>query len=114
MVGDRHMNVMVVGKPDGIWVLDFDDVSVLEAYEKIHGRVNTYRVQSVSGGLHLYFLPSAAAWTMGNINGKDANGGESWSARVDDRYVLAPFSTASAYRSSRAPRTKSSTNCGDA
>jgi hypothetical protein len=94
MVGNRHMNVMVVGKQDGIWVLDFDDVSVLEAYEKIHGRVNTYRVQSVSGGLHLYFLPSAAAWDMGNINGKDAKGGESWSARVDDRYVLAPFSTA--------------------
>lgn len=94
MVGNRHMNVLVVGKPDGIWVLDFDDTSVLEAYEAVHGRVNTYRVQSVSGGLHLYFLPSAAAWAMGNLNGKNAQGGESWSARVDDRYVLAPFSAA--------------------
>src|SRR5437773_7622682 len=94
LAGDKHLNVIVVGKRDGLWVLEFDDVSVLEEYEKFHGRIETYRVCSVRCGMHLYFKQTEASWEMGNIGGKNDGGKETWSARIDNKYVLAPFSAA--------------------
>ena len=94
IAGDRHMNVMLVGKRDGVWALEFDDVSILDEYERLHGVINTRRHRSVSGGVHLLFLPSEAAWSMGNIEESDSERGELWSARIDNRYVLAPGSLA--------------------
>src|SRR6266446_1295590 len=105
LAGDKHLNVMVVGKRDGLWVLEFDDVSVLEEYEKIWGRIETYRVRSVSGGTHLYFKPTEASWEMGNIGGKNDAGKETWSARVDNKYVLAPFSAAHPHNDESQPLT---------
>lgn len=106
LAGDKHLNVMVVGKRDGIWVLDFDDVSVLEEYEKSFGQIETYRVRSVSGGIHLYFLPSPAAWEMGNLSEKSADGKkELWSARIDNKYVLAPYSVAHPHNDETKPLT---------
>lgn len=92
--GEKYLNVCVVGKQDGIWVLDFDDISVLEEYEKTYGPIKTYRVRSVSGGTHLYFKQNDLSWSMGNFGGKDDKGAETWSARIDDRYVLSPYSVA--------------------
>jgi hypothetical protein len=91
--GDGCKNVMLVGKRDGIWALDVDDPTILEDYEKIHGRIPSRRHRSVSGGLHLIFLPSEAAWQMGNT--EEANDDdELFSVRVDNRYVLLPGSVA--------------------
>ena len=47
-----------------------------------------------SGGTHLYFKHNDASRAMGNISGKGANGEETWSARVNNRYVIAPGSVA--------------------
>jgi hypothetical protein len=90
---DPHANCAVVGKPDGLWLFD-DDEGMLAEYESIHGPINTYRVRSVSGGTHLYFKQNDASRAMGNIGGKDEHGKETWSARVSNRYVIAPGSVA--------------------
>lgn len=90
---DPHANCAVVGKPDGLWLFD-DDEGVLAEYESTHGPINTYRVRSVSGGTHLYFKQNDASRAMGNIGGKDEHGKETWSARVNNRYVIAPGSVA--------------------
>jgi primase-like protein/bifunctional DNA primase/polymerase-like protein len=106
LTGDKHLNVMVVGKRDGLWVLEFDDISVLEEYEKSFGRVETYRVRSVSGGIHLYFKQNEASWEMGNISENAGDGKkELWSARVDNKYVLAPFSAAYPHNDETKPLT---------
>ncbi len=94
IAGDGYMNVMLVGKQNSPWVLDFDDVSILDEYEKIYGLTNTRRHRSVSGGIHLGFLPSEAAWVLRNTKEKDERLRELWSMRMDDQYVLAPGSTA--------------------
>ena len=88
-----YANVGVVGKPDGNWFFD-DDQGTLAEYENQHGRIVTYRVRSVSGGTHLHFKQNDLSRAMGNINGKDESGAETWSARVNNRYVVAPGSSA--------------------
>ena len=90
---DPQTNCAVVGKPDGLWLFDDDD-GALDEYESTHGTIKTYRVRSVSGDTHLYFKQDDASRGMGNISGKGANGEETWSARVNNRYVLAPGSVA--------------------
>ena len=89
-------NVCVVGKQDGLWFLEFEynQLGILEEYEKAYGALQTYRVRSVSGGIHLYFVQDSASRSMGNLQAKDEYGKEIFSARVDNRYVLAPGSTA--------------------
>jgi hypothetical protein len=42
----------------------------------------------------LFFRQNDASWSMGNIAGRDEQGRETWSARVNDRYVLARWSAA--------------------
>jgi hypothetical protein len=88
-----HANCAVVGKPDGLWLFD-DDKGVLAEYEATHEPIKTYRVRSVSGGTHLYFKQNDASREMGNIGGKNANGEETWSARVNNRYVISAGSVA--------------------
>jgi hypothetical protein len=94
MIGDTpYCNVGVVGKSDGLWLFD-DDKHILEEYEFQFGRINTYRTRSVSGGTHLYFKQNDRSREMGNINGTASDGSETWSARVLNRYVVAPGSSA--------------------
>jgi uncharacterized protein DUF3987/primase-like protein/bifunctional DNA primase/polymerase-like protein len=93
LIASDRMNVGVVGKRDGLWFFD-DDQNVLSEYEAQHGPIQTYGTRTVSGGRHLFFRQNDASWSMGNISGKDGQGRETWSARVNDRYVLAPWSAA--------------------
>jgi len=88
-----YANVGVVGKPDGNWFFD-DDGNVLAEYESAHGKISTYRAHSVSGGTHLHLKQNDASREMGNLNGVDDKGAETWSARVSNRYVVAPGSSA--------------------
>jgi Bifunctional DNA primase/polymerase, N-terminal/Primase C terminal 1 (PriCT-1) len=91
-IHDKYMNVMVVGKQDGLWVLDFDDISILNEYESLYGHIDTYRAQSPSGGTHLYFMQTEDSWKMGNLQEETNDREELWSARVNNRYCLAPGS----------------------
>ncbi len=90
---DRHRNGVVVAKHDGLWILDLDDNGVLDEYERAHGPIKTYKVKSPSGGTHAYFLQDQNSIAMGNLSEKSADG-EAWSARVLNRYVVAPGSVA--------------------
>lgn len=90
---DPHYNCAVVGKPDGLWLFD-DDEDVLGEYALFYGTLQTYRVRSVSGGTHLYFRQNDASRQMGNIGGKNEFGQETWSARVNNRYVISAGSVA--------------------
>ena len=99
-----HCNVGVVGKPDGLWLFD-DDNNVLAEYESQHGKIATYRVRSVSGGTHLYFKQNDASREMGNLSGVDLNQKETWSARVNNRYVVAAGSSARQNDDANAPET---------
>lgn len=90
---DPHANCAVVGKADGLWLFD-DDEGVLAEYEQVHGPIATYRVHSVSGGTHLYFRQNDASRAMGNLGGKNGAGKETWSARVNNRYVISAGSVA--------------------
>lgn len=95
-------NVGVVGKPDGLWLFDDDD-NVLAEYESQQGKIATYRVRSVSGGTHLYFKQNDASREMGNLSGADTDGSETWSARVNNRYVVAAGSSARPNDDANAP-----------
>jgi hypothetical protein len=53
---------------------------------------DTFMVRSSPGRGHFYFKQTPASIAMGNVQGKDDEGKESWSARVDNRYVVAPGS----------------------
>jgi hypothetical protein len=89
-----HANIAVVAKPDGLWLFDCDDQEILDEYELAYGTILTYRVRSVSGGIHLYFRQNEASRRMGNIGGKNEFGQETWSARVNNRYVISAGSVA--------------------
>jgi hypothetical protein len=86
-------NCAIVGKPDGVWGFD-DDGGVLSEYEAQHGTIKTYRTKTVSGGTHLLFKANAASIAMGNLTAKDEHGGELFSCRVDNRYVISAGSVA--------------------
>lgn len=90
---DPYSNVGLVGKPDGNWYFDDDD-NVLMEYENQFGKIPTRRSRSVSGGTHLTFRQNDLSRGMGNISGKDENGGETWSARVHNKYIVAAGSSA--------------------
>jgi hypothetical protein len=88
---DPYANIGLVGKQDGLWALDVDDLSLiteLQTVAKQHGGIGTYTTATVSGGVHLIFRQNAASRTMGNISVKGDKNKETMSARVDDRYVV--------------------------
>ena len=97
-----YANVGVVGKPDGNWFFD-DDGGVLSEYENLHGKIQTYRARSVSGGTHLHLKQNNLSRQMGNISGVDEHGAETWSARVSNRYVVTPGSSAHPENDDRKP-----------
>ena len=76
---------------DGTWFLDADDPSIWKRIENETGKTIpvTFKVCSSGEKRHLYFHQTAASIAMGNQGGKDAGGKESWSARVNNRYVVA-------------------------
>ena len=75
----------------GQWFFEVDDPSVLGVIENETGKKlpETFQVSSSPGKAHFYFDQTDASIEMGNLQGKDKDGKESWSARVDNRYVVA-------------------------
>ncbi|HMD09099.1 MAG TPA: bifunctional DNA primase/polymerase, partial [Candidatus Acidoferrum sp.] len=99
---DPHRNCIAVGKPDGMVWFD-DDSDFIARYEAQYGRVNAPRVKSVSGGTHLGFKQSELSRQIGNISKSDGNGGEAWSLRSENKYVIAFGSTAHPNNDENAP-----------
>ncbi len=83
-----------LAKPDGVWFLEIDKPGYQEEIEKQVGQKipQTFMVRSSPGKGHFYFRQTPASLAMGNTQGKDSEGKESWSARADNRYVVAPGS----------------------
>ena len=76
---------------DGTWFLDADDPSIWKRIENETGKTIpvTFKVCSSGEKRHLYFHQTAASIALGNQGGKDTDGKESWSARINNRYVVA-------------------------
>ena len=66
-----------------------DNPEVLKMIEETTKIPETFTVSSSPGKAHFYFDQTDASIEMGNLQGKDIDGKESWSARVDNRYVVA-------------------------
>jgi len=81
-------------KLDGTWFFEVDKPGVWKRIEDETGMKFpvTFTVTSSPGKGHFYFRQTDASIAMGNAQGKDADGKEDWSARVDNRYVVAPGS----------------------
>ena len=75
--------------PGGVWFPRWPILEMLGTTEKTAKIPNTFTVSSSPGKAHFYFEQTAASIEMGNRGGKAEDGKESWSARVDNRYVVA-------------------------
>lgn len=91
---DANAACVAYATPDGIWFLDIDKPGYSKQIEAETGKKmpETFMVRTSPGKGHFYFKQSAASIAMGNAQGKDSDGRETWSARVDNRYVVAPGS----------------------
>jgi hypothetical protein len=91
---DANGACVAYARPNGIWFLEIDKPGFQDEIEKETGQKipDTFMVRSSPGRGHFYFKQTPASIAMGNVQGKDDNGKESWSARVDNRYVVAPGS----------------------
>lgn len=87
-------NGACVAKPDGIWFLEIDQEGFSSEIEKQTGQKIplTLMVRSSKGRGHYYFKQTPASIAMGNVKGKGEDGRETFSARVDNAYVVAPLS----------------------
>ena len=81
-------------KPGGTWFFEVDKPGFHNEIERATGKQfpTTMTVRSSPGRGHFYFHQTPASIAMGNTQGKDEQGKEAWSARVDNRYVVAPQS----------------------
>jgi hypothetical protein len=91
---DANGACVAYARPDGTWFLEIDKEGFAAEIEKQSGQKipTTFMVRSSPGRGHYYFKQTAASIAMGNAQGVDNGGKESWSARVDNRYVVAPGS----------------------
>lgn len=91
---DANGACVAYAKPDGVWFFEVDKPGIVEKIEQETGHAlpETFMVRSSPGRGHFYFKQTPASIAMGNVQGKDEQGKESWSARVDRRYVVAPGS----------------------
>src|ERR1700676_559575 len=91
---DANGACVAYAKPDGIWMFEIDKPGFLETIQNQTQQKlpDTFTVRSSPGRGHFYFRQTAASIAMGNVQGKDEEGKEAWSARVDNRYVVAPGS----------------------
>ena len=89
---DHDLNAACVAKAviGGKWFFEVDNPEVLKMIEETGKKLPvTFTVSSSPGKAHFYFDQTDASIEMGNLGGKDKDGKESWSARVDNRYVVA-------------------------
>lgn len=91
---DANGACVAYARPDGTWFLEIDKEGFAAEIEQQTGQKipATFMVRSSPGRGHFYFKQTPASIAMGNVQGKDNEGKESWSARVDNRYVVAPGS----------------------
>jgi hypothetical protein len=89
--GDFNAACVAQAKPGGTWFLDTDDPSIWKRIENETGKKipRTFTVSSSPGKGHRYWKQSPASIAMGNQKGKDGDGREAWSARVNNQYVVA-------------------------
>src|SRR5882762_518183 len=91
-----NANIASVAKAtlEGVWFFEVDRPNFQNEIEKQtgHKMPETFIVRSSPGRGHFYFRQTPASIAMGNRQGKDADGKEAWSARVDNRYVVGPGS----------------------
>jgi hypothetical protein len=91
---DYNGACVAYARPDGTWFFEVDDPSIVKRIENETGQKIpvTFTVCSSGEKRHFYLKQTDASIAMKNRNGKDLEGKESWSARVDNRYVVAPKS----------------------
>jgi Bifunctional DNA primase/polymerase, N-terminal/Primase C terminal 1 (PriCT-1) len=91
---DANGACVAFARPGGIWFLEIDCEGFTDEIERATGQKIplTLTVRSSKGRGHFYFRQTSASIAMGNVQGRDENGKETFSARVDNRYVVAPFS----------------------
>ncbi|VVB52908.1 Uncharacterised protein [uncultured archaeon] len=91
---DANAASVAFARPDGVWFLEIDKPGYQEEIERQTGHKipPTLMVRSSPGRGHFYFKQTPASIAMGNVQAKDEQGKELWSARVDNRYVVAPGS----------------------
>lgn len=91
---DANGACVAFAKPGGTWFFEVDKPGFHKTIEKETGEKfpETFMVRSSPGRGHFYFQQTSASIAMGNAQGKDEDGKEAWSARVDNRYVVAPGS----------------------
>jgi len=90
---DANAACVAFAKPDGVWFFEIDRPGFLDIIEKEtgHKMPPTFMVRSRPGRGHFYFKHTDKSIAMGNAQAKDSQG-ELWSARADNRYVVAPGS----------------------
>jgi Bifunctional DNA primase/polymerase, N-terminal len=93
-----NANWAVVAKAElgGHWMFEIDDNSIIQKIVNETGHrlseIETFKTNSSPLKGHLYFLHSPESIALGNCQGRNAEGGEAWSARCENRYCVAAFS----------------------
>lgn len=87
---DANAASVAQAKIGGFWIFEIDKANLHKEIEQQTGQKfpTTFVVRSSPGRGHFFFKQNAASIEMGNAQGKDDAGKESWSARVDSRYVV--------------------------
>lgn len=91
---DANGACVAYAKLGGVWFFEVDKQGFHETIEEqTHQKFpETFTVRSSPGRGHFYFKHTEKSLAMGNRQGKDSLGKEAWSARTDNRYVVAPGS----------------------
>jgi Bifunctional DNA primase/polymerase, N-terminal/Primase C terminal 1 (PriCT-1) len=86
-------NTGAVANPDTLWLLDGDDPTIPERYERDTGETfpTTFAVESRPGHCHYYFRPTDASRGLGNQS-QDKVAGKAFSVRAKNEYVVGPGS----------------------
>jgi putative DNA primase/helicase len=86
-------NTGAVANPDKLWLLDGDDPTIPERYERDTGETfpMTFAVESRPGRRHYYFRPSPASRELANVAQSKVAGG-AFSVRAKNEYVVGPGS----------------------
>jgi hypothetical protein len=91
---DANTGAVAKAQLGHFWFLEIDRAGFKEEIELSCGAKipSTFSVRSSPGRGHLYFAQNAESIAMGNKQGRDADGKETFSARVDRRYCVGPLS----------------------
>lgn len=86
-------NVGVVARYDSLWLLDADDPTLAERYERDTNEIfpQTFAVESSPGHRHYYFRPTAASRALDNVS-QDRVRDRAFSVRANNEYVVGPGS----------------------